>query len=93
MKALTAAALRLHWGGTMVMLREDMLWLHYGYDIVMLWLLLWAVSPEERLCYGCCLSQEVINMSVIPMAPCIIIICIQYIYIYSIYVYNYMCCC
>ena len=70
-KALTAAALRLHWGGIMVMLCEDMLWSHYGYDMVMLWLLLWAVSRGERLCYGCCLSQEVINVSAIPMAPCI----------------------
>lgn len=70
MKALTAAAFRLHWGGTMVMLCEDMQWLHYGYDMGMLWLLLWAITPGERLCYGCCLSQESINVSAIPMAPC-----------------------
>ena len=71
MKTQTAAALRLHQGGIMVMLCEDMLWLHHGYDMVMLWLLLWAMSPGQSLCYGCCLSQARINVSANLMAPCI----------------------
>ena len=43
-------------------------WLHYmrlclGSVMVMLWLLLWSLhQPEERLCYGCCASQERVNV-------------------------------
>lgn len=69
MKALTAAAFRLHWGGTMVMLCEDMQWLHYGYDMVMLWLLLWAITPGEAVLW-LLFESESINVSAIPMAPC-----------------------
>ena len=50
MKALAAGVWGLHWGDIMVMFYEVMLWLHYNYLMVMLWLL---CQPEERLCYGC----------------------------------------
>ena len=39
MKALAAAALGLHWGSVMLMLYEVLLWVCYGYIMVMLWLL------------------------------------------------------
>ena len=54
MKALAAGVRGLHWGDIMVMFYEVMLWLHYNYVMVMLWLLLQLLyQPEERLCYGC----------------------------------------
>ena len=54
MEALAAAALRLCYGSIMVML----------------WLLLWLLCQlGERMCYGCCASQERINMSAVPTAP------------------------
>ena len=40
MEALAAAALGLHWSDITRMLYEVMLWLHYGYIMVLLWLLL-----------------------------------------------------
>ena len=40
MKALAAAALRLHWRNIMIMLYKVMLWLQYSYAMIMLWLLL-----------------------------------------------------
>ena len=70
MKALAPATLGLHWSSIKVMLCDVMLWLRYGYILVMLWLLLWLLcQPGERLCYGYHSSQERINMSVVPMAP------------------------
>ena len=75
MEALAAAVLKRHWSGIMVMLYEVMLWLCHGYIMVMLWLLLWLLlscllhQPGERLCYGCCASQERINVSAVPIAP------------------------
>ena len=68
MKALADAALGLHWCNIMVMLHEFMLLLHYGCDMVALWLCCGC-------CYSCisqekgCVSQERINVSVVPMAP------------------------
>ena len=54
----------------MAMLYEIMLWLHHGYIMVMLWLLLQLLhQPGERLYYGCHANQEKINMSAAPMAP------------------------
>ena len=50
----------------MVILYEIMLWPRYGYLVVMLELL---CQPGKRLCYGCCASQERINVSAFPMAP------------------------
>ena len=64
-KALAAAASELHWSNIMVILYEIMLWPHYGYLMVMLWLL---CQPGKRLCYGCCASQERINASEVPKA-------------------------
>ena len=59
MKALAAAALGIHWRNVMVMLHEVMLWLCYGFIMVMLWLLLWLRrQPAERLRYGYCARQE-----------------------------------
>ena len=70
MKALAAAALGLHWSNIMVMVCEVMLWLYYGCAMVMLQLLLWLLCQlGERLCYGCCASQERINVSAVPIAP------------------------
>ena len=66
MKAQAPATLGLHWSNIMVMLCEVMLWLHYGYVLVMLWLL---CQPGERLCYGYHSNQERINMSAVPVAP------------------------
>ena len=65
MKAL--AALGLPWSGIMVMLREIMLWLLFGY-VMLLWLL---CQPGERLCYGHHASQEGINVPALPTDPCI----------------------
>ena len=55
----------------MIMLYDEiMLWLCYGSIMVMLWLLLPLLhQPGERLCYGCRVSQERINVSAVPMAP------------------------
>ena len=70
MKALAAAALGLHWSDFMIMLYEVMLWLCYGYVLVMLWLLLWLLSQlGERLCYSCSASKKRINISTFPMVP------------------------
>ena len=70
MEALAAAALGLHWSDITRMLYEVMLWLHYGYIMVLLWLLLRLLCQSgERLCYGCRASQERINMSAVPIAP------------------------
>ena len=72
MKALAAAALGLHWSDIMGVLCELMLWLHYSSVTVLLWSLLWLLSqPGERLCCGCRASQERINVSAVPMAPCV----------------------
>ena len=43
-----------------------LLWLHCGYVMVAATA---AASAGERLCYGCCASQERINMSAVPTAP------------------------
>ena len=40
MKSLAAAALGLDWSGIIVTLYEVILWLQYGFVIVILWLLL-----------------------------------------------------
>ena len=54
----------------MIMLYEVMLWLHYGYIMVMLWLPPQLLhQPGERLSYGCHASQERINLSAVPTAP------------------------
>ena len=72
MKALAAASLGLHWRGIMFMLYEVMLCLRYGYVMVTLWLLLQLLhQPGERLCYDCHASQQRINVSVVPTAPCV----------------------
>ena len=40
--------------------------------MAMLWLLLQLLCQlGERLCYGCHASQERMNMSAVPMAPCV----------------------
>ena len=68
MKALAAAALGLHWSDIMIMLYEVMLWLHYCYIMVKLWLLLWLLhQPGARLHYVCHASQERIHVSAVPM--------------------------
>ena len=55
--------LLLHWGYIGATLC-------YGSVMVMLWPLLQLLhQPGERLCYGCCASQERINVSALPMAP------------------------
>ena len=65
-----AAALGLHWSDTMIMFYEVMIWLHYGYFMVLLLLLLRLLcQPGERLCYGCLASQKRINIPADPMAP------------------------
>ena len=72
MKALAAAALGLPWSSLMVVLYKAILWLCHGYVMVLLWLLLWLLHQKgERLCYGCHASQERINVSAVPTAPCI----------------------
>ena len=58
LKALAAAILQLCWSNIMALLCE-----------VMLWQLLWWLHQVERGCYGCCASQESINVSAVPMAP------------------------
>ena len=59
----TGATLEQYHGYVMALL-----WLH----LVMLWLLLWLLcQPGERLCYGYHSSQERINMSAVPLSPCI----------------------
>ena len=69
-KALAVAALELHWGCIMVILYEVMLWLHYGYYTVMLWLFLWLLhQPTESLCYGYYENQQRITMTAVPIAP------------------------
>ena len=37
--------------------------------MVMLWLLLQVHQPGEKLCYGCCASQETVNLSAVTVAP------------------------
>ena len=54
MKALAAAASGLHWSNTMVTLYK-----------VMLWLAILCLCCG--CCYGCCVSQERINLSAFPM--------------------------
>ena len=59
MKALATVAPGLHWRDIMIVLYEVMLWLHYCYIMVKLWLLLWLLHhPGERLHYVCHASQE-----------------------------------
>ena len=54
------------------MLYEVMLWLHYGYVMVMLWLLLWLLhQPGEKLCNGSHAFQKIINLSAVPTVPAI----------------------
>ena len=70
MKVLAATVLGLHCSDIVTMLYEVMLWLCYGYVLVMLWLLLWLLSQlGERLCYGCSASKKRINISTFPMVP------------------------
>ena len=70
MKVLAATVLGLHCNDIVTMLYEVMLWLCYGYVLVMLRLLLWLLSQlEERLCYGCSASKKRINISTFPMVP------------------------
>ena len=81
MKALAAAALGLHWSDIMVMLSEVMLWLHYGYVMVMLWLLLWLLcQPGERLLWlpcqlgenkWVCSSYSSLSLLASQIAPCL----------------------
>ena len=72
MKALAAAALGLHGSSIMIILYEVMLWLHYGYVMVMLWLLLWLLhQPGEKLCNGSHAFQKIINLSAVPTVPAI----------------------
>ena len=72
MKALAAAAFGSQWSDNMIMLYEVILWVCYALIMVMLWLLPWLLhQPGDRLCFGCCASQERINLSVAPIAPCI----------------------
>ena len=67
LKALAAAAPRLHCGDIMVILRELMLWLRYSSVTVRLGRLLRLPSPPgERLCCGRRASQERINVSAVP---------------------------
>ena len=69
MKTLAAPALGLHWSDITVMSYEVMLRLHYGYIMIMLWLLLRLLhQPGERLFYGRNASQERRNVSAVPMA-------------------------
>ena len=68
MKALAAAALGLPWSSLMVVLYKAILWLCHGYVMVAATA---AASAGERLCYGCHASQERINVSAVPTAPCI----------------------
>ena len=83
MKALATTALGLHGSDIMGMLHEVTSWLHCGYIMVMLWLLLWLLCQAgERLCYGCHASQERINASAVPMAPWVFF---QYLSAYLIY--------
>ena len=61
LKALAAAsaAFGLDWHNIMIVLYEVMLWFHYGYIMVVLWLPLQLLhQPGERLCCGCRASQE-----------------------------------
>ena len=67
MKTLAAAAMGLHWSSIIIILYEVMLWLHYGYIMVMLWLLLWLMhQPGKRLCNGSHAFQKIINLSAVP---------------------------
>lgn len=52
---LGAAALRLHWRSAMVMLYEVMLWVHYGYVVVL---------------YGCCYSCYISQREAVLWMPC-----------------------
>ena len=64
--------LLLHWGyigATWWLLYKVIVWLCYGYFMVMHWLLLWLLHhPGESLCYGCHASQERINLSALSSA-------------------------
>ena len=62
-EALAATTLGLHWSNIVIMLYELMVWLCYGYFMVMLQLLLWLLHQSgERLCYGAGASPERINL-------------------------------
>ena len=64
------ATLKWHHGYVIWVYAIATLWLCYGCLMVMLWLLLWLLhQPGERLCFGCCASQERINVSALPIAP------------------------
>ena len=64
--------LLLHWGHTGAASGLCYLRLSCGHSMVMLWLLLCLLcQPGERLCDGFCASQERINVSEAPTAPCI----------------------
>ena len=52
----------------MVGLDEATLWFRRGYVMALLRLL---HQKGERLCYGCHASQERMNVSAVPMIPCI----------------------
>ena len=67
MKALDAAAPRLHWSNITVILRELMLWPRYSSVPILLGRLLRLPSqPGERLCCGRRANQERINVSAVP---------------------------
>ena len=64
--------LLLHRGYTRVTSWLCYMRLCYGYIMVMSWLLLQLLRQiGDRLCYGCHASLERINMSAVPMTPCI----------------------
>ena len=64
LKALAAAAPRLHCSDIMVILCELRLWLRYS--SITVWLLRLPSPPGERLCCGRRASQERINVSAVP---------------------------
>lgn len=67
MKALAAAALGLHGSSCiMIILYEVMLWLHYGYVMVMLWLLLWLLHQPGSCVMAARPSRGIINVSAVP---------------------------